>query len=439
MNLRHAPDTALSPDPPKDYDALGRALAEAQDVRRLWGLTLGYLRARRGIVGGVYMLNRREDELQRLTTSDEREELRLLSNSFGLQTDVVWEVLSSGAPFQYNLPEPEPDDDLNVAAWSHGIRHCAIFPLRRGNVAWGLALFPQSRPFTEDQMAEFDLVIRLTCAHDLAIQASARHTLADGMLNALMSASDQGVIVASESGEILYYNDRLAALSGWSRADVDRVGWLNLAYPDPTYRAQVTATLRELLRSDGYRARWLITCRGGDERPVEVSTRAVSDPLTGKRVLMGTFRDLSEPRPVGIEPPQRCRAEPPRGDERVWVADELGELVDLAGIRLRGLGYEVRTFQRADELLSAAEDASAPKPHLLILDVGLPDRAPSSLAHQLRLRGVTAPILWTSSLTPETSGMTPEVNEGFLSKPYTGKELAQGARGLLDRWPALRR
>ncbi|MBK9644439.1 MAG: PAS domain S-box protein [Deltaproteobacteria bacterium] len=303
MNLRHAPDTALSPDPPKDYDALGRALAEAQDVRRLWGLTLGYLRARRGIVGGVYMLNRREDELQRLTTSDEREELRLLSNSFGLQTDVVWEVLSSGAPFQYNLPEPEPDDDLNVAAWSHGIRHCAIFPLRRGAVAWGLALFPQSRPFTEDQMAELDLVIRLTCAHDLAIQASARHTLADGMLNALMSASDQGVIVASESGEILYYNDRLAALSGWSRADVDRVGWLNLAYPDPTYRAQVTATLRELLRSDGYRARWLITCRGGDERPVEVSTRAVSDPLTGKRVLMGTFRDLSEPRPVGIEPP----------------------------------------------------------------------------------------------------------------------------------------
>ena len=69
VNLRHAPDTALSPDPPKDYDALGRALAEAQDVRRLWGLTLGYLRARRGIVGGVYMLNRREDELQRLTTA----------------------------------------------------------------------------------------------------------------------------------------------------------------------------------------------------------------------------------------------------------------------------------------------------------------------------------------------------------------------------------
>lgn len=439
MNLRNAPDTAVPPDPPKDLDALGRALAEALDVRTLWGLTLGYLRSARGIVGGVYTLNRREDELQRLTTSDERAELRLLSNSFGLQTDVVWEVLSSGAPFQYHLPEPEPDDDLNVAAWSHGIRHCAIFPLRRGKVVWGLALFPQGRPFAEDQMSEFDQLIRLTCAHDLAIQASARHTLAEGMLNALMSASDQGVIVASESGEILYYNDRLASLSGWSRADVDRVGWLNLAYPDPTYRAQVTATLRELLRSDGYRARWLITCRGGEEVPVEVSTRALSDPLTGRRVFMGTFRDLSDPRCVGVEAPPRCRAEPPRGDERVWVADELGELVDLAGIRLRGLGYEVVTFQRADELLTAAEDAAAAQPHLLILDVGLPDRAPSSLVHQLRLRGVTAPILWTSSLTPETSGMTPEVNEGFLSKPYTGRELAQAARRLLDQWPALRR
>jgi PAS domain S-box-containing protein len=439
VNLRNAPDTVASSDPPKDPDALGRALADAPDVRSLWGLTLAYLRASRGIIGGVYILNRREDELQRLTTSDSREGLLLLSNSLGLQTDVVWEVLSSGAPFQYNLPVPEPDDDLNVAAWSHGIRHCALFPLRRGKRVWGLALFPQSRPFTEDQMRALDDVIRLTSAHDLAIQASARQTLAEGMLNALMSASDQGVIVASESGEILYYNDRLAALSGWSRADLDRVGWLNLAYPDPTYRAQVTATLRELLRSDGYRARWLITCRGGEERPVEVSTRAVSDPLTGQRVFMGIFRDLSDPRPAGIEPAPRSSTEPPRGDERVWVADELGELVDLAGIRLRGLGYEVRTFQRADELLDAAKDTASPQPHLLILDVGLPDRAPASLAHQLRLRGVTAPILWTSSLTPETSGMTPEVNEGFLSKPYTGRELAQAARALLDRWPVLRR
>lgn len=439
MNLRNSLDLVISSDPPKDHDALGRALAEAQDVRRLWELTLSYLRASRGIIGAVFMLNRREDELLRLVTTDERGELRQLSQAFTLQTDVVWEVLGSGAPFQYTLPEPDPDDELGVAAWSHGIRYCALVPLRRGKVTWGLALFPQSRPFTDDQMSELDHAVRLTSAHDLAIQASARHALVDGMLNALLSASDQGVIVASESGEILYYNDRLAALSGWSRAEVDRVGWLNLAYPDPAYRAQVTATIRELLRSDGYRARWLITCKGGEERPVEVSTRGISDPITGERVLMGTFRDLAEPRAAGVEAPMRSRAEPPRGDERVWVADELGELVDLAGIRLRGLGYEVRTFQRADELVSAADDPDAPRPHLLILDAGLPDRSPESLSHQLRIRGVNAPILWTSSLTPETSGMTPEVNEGFLSKPYTGRELAQAARGLLDRWPALRR
>ncbi|MEY3212304.1 MAG: Response regulator receiver domain, partial [Pseudomonadota bacterium] len=416
-----------------------RALAAAEDARSLWGLTLGYLCAVRETIGAVVMVNERGDELRRLVSSDERGELRQLSNTFTLQTDVVWEVLSHGAPFQYTLPEPEPDDELGVAAWAKGIRYCALFPLRRGKEVWGLALFPQTLPFTDDQMKELDEVIRLTSAHDLAIQASARHTLAEGMLNALLSASDQGVIVAAESGEILHYNERLAALSGWSRADVDRVGWLNLVYPDPTYRAQVTATIRELLRSEGYRARWLITCRGGKERPVEVSTRAISDPLTGKRVLMGIFSDLSDPRAVGIEPSPRGSAEPPRGDERVWVADGLGELVDLAGIRLRGLGYEVRTFQRADELISAAEDTTSPEPHLLILDASLPDRAPSSLAHQLRIRGVTAPILWTSSLTPETSDMTPEVNEGFLSKPYTGRELAQAARGLLDRWPALRR
>lgn len=439
MNLRNALDLVISSDPPKDHDALGRALAEAQDVRGLWQLTLSYLRASHGIVGAVFMLNRREDELLRLVTTDERGELRQLTQAFTLQTDVVWEVLGSGAPFQYTLPEPDPEDELGVAAWSHGIRYCALVPLRRGKVTWGLALFPQSHPFTDEQMSELDHTVRLTSAHDLAIQASARHALVDGMLNALMSACDQGVIVASESGEILYYNDRLAALSGWSRAEVDRTGWLNLAYPDPAYRAQVTATIRELLRSDGYRSRWLITCKGGEERPVEVSTRGISDPITGERVFMGTFRDLAEPRAAGVEGLLRSRAEPPRGDERVWVADELGELVDLAGIRLRGLGYEVRTFQRADELVSAAEDSETPRPHLLILDAGLPDRVPSSLAHQLRIRGVTAPILWTSSLTPETSGMTPEVNEGFLSKPYTGRELAQAARGLLDRWPALRR
>ncbi|MCK6521043.1 PAS domain S-box protein [Myxococcota bacterium] len=439
MNQRNALDTLNDIPPPKDHDALVRALADVADTKGLWALSLAYLRVHHGFVGAVFMLNRREDELQRLVTTDERGELRQLSNTFTLQTEMVWEVLSSGAPYHYALPDPDPDDDLGVAARQHGIRYCAILPLRRGKLSWGIAIFPQDKAFTEEQLSELDLIVRLTCAHDLGVQASARHTVAEGMLNALMAGTDQGVIVASESGEILHYNDRLAELSGWSRADVDRVGWLNLAYPDPAYRAQVTATIRELLRSDGYRARWLITCRGGEERPVEVSTRAITDPLSGERLLLGIFRDLTELRPAGIDPAPRSRAEPPRGDERVWVADALAELVDLAGIRLRGLGYEVRTFQRADALLSAAEDPATPRPHLLILDAGLPDRAPLSLSHQLRARGVNAPILWTSSLTPETSGMTPEINEGFLSKPYTGGELALAARGLLDRWPALRR
>lgn len=115
----------------------------------------------------------------------------------------------------------------------------------------------------------------------------------------------------------------------------------------------------------------------------------------------------------------------------VLVVDDDQLLVNSVGFLLRQEGYRVIAARTGAEALSAVAQH---RPHLILLDIGLPDMGGIEVCRRLR-RETDAPVIFLTARHGETDKVT-ALDAGaddYLTKPFSAAELAARARAVLRR------
>jgi DNA-binding response OmpR family regulator len=117
--------------------------------------------------------------------------------------------------------------------------------------------------------------------------------------------------------------------------------------------------------------------------------------------------------------------------EIVWFIDDDETITEFSRLGLMMQGLNVSTFSNGDEAIKALNNASDDeRPSLLVLDLqGQPGG--TELYKLLKNKGLDTPVLWTSGFSHELSTLPNISRSDFLQKPFSSRELASRAIGLL--------
>ncbi|MCB9797181.1 MAG: response regulator [Alphaproteobacteria bacterium] len=224
--------------------------------------------------------------LLRLAAVGLGEELDLASRALTAEDGVLAMELAAGQGFAIDDADPTP---LSELAQAQGIGF--VIPMTLGVRSPVGLVFTNWSATPEDAVRDRArrLVLFASIVADrLSAERDARRCQA--FLDVVLENIDEGVVIASPEGRYAVYSAGLERLSGWSREEVEREGWPNLAYPDPEYRAQVMASIRAGFVSGGYDTAWTLTRADGTRRGVRVSSRVVNVPGEAPQ-YMGMFWD----------------------------------------------------------------------------------------------------------------------------------------------------
>jgi two-component system OmpR family response regulator len=128
------------------------------------------------------------------------------------------------------------------------------------------------------------------------------------------------------------------------------------------------------------------------------------------------------------------RNEMPDSDttHRVLVVDDEPNLVEVVSMALRFQGFEVETATTGREALAAV---TAFKPHLMVLDVMLPDMEGFDVANRLGAQRTGVPIIFLTardSTEDKIRGLSGG-GDDYMTKPFSLEELVARIRTILRR------
>jgi two-component system OmpR family response regulator len=118
--------------------------------------------------------------------------------------------------------------------------------------------------------------------------------------------------------------------------------------------------------------------------------------------------------------------------ERLLVVDDEGDIADLLTTGLRFVGFDVRAANTGAEALAVAAEF---RPHLLVLDVMLPDIDGFELCRQIRRdRGPVGVVFLTARDRTEDAiaGLTVG-GDDYINKPFSLDEVVARIRAVLRR------
>jgi len=121
---------------------------------------------------------------------------------------------------------------------------------------------------------------------------------------------------------------------------------------------------------------------------------------------------------------------------RILIVDDERDFIELVQYRLAGLGCE---FIVANDGVQALSLARQFKPHLILLDILLPDLDGLSVCEILRRQPATknTPVIFMSALSSEITKRTATMQaQGFFTKPLDLPRLEQLISELLHLEPA---
>ena len=121
----------------------------------------------------------------------------------------------------------------------------------------------------------------------------------------------------------------------------------------------------------------------------------------------------------------------PRGHETVLLVEDQADVRQFAARVLRGLGYTVVEAANGTEAIERALERPI---QLLLTDMVMPGLSGSELAAQLMGHDPDLKIIYMSGYTEDRVAQDgwAEVGVAFLSKPFSGVDLAQLVRTTLD-------
>jgi two-component system OmpR family response regulator len=117
---------------------------------------------------------------------------------------------------------------------------------------------------------------------------------------------------------------------------------------------------------------------------------------------------------------------------RVLVVDDEPNIVDVISMALRYEGFDVASASTGAEALSAVRDH---RPHLMLLDVMLPDMEGFDVAKRLGADRARVPIIFLTArdaTEDRVRGLTVG-GDDYVTKPFSLEELVARVRALLRR------
>jgi two-component system OmpR family response regulator len=118
--------------------------------------------------------------------------------------------------------------------------------------------------------------------------------------------------------------------------------------------------------------------------------------------------------------------------QRILVVDDESNITDLVATALRYEGFEVDTAATGRAALAATETI---RPHLVVLDVMLPDLDGFEILSRLRNEGRKVPVLFLTArdtVEDRVRGLTTG-GDDYLTKPFSIDELVARIRAILRR------
>ncbi|HEX3804806.1 MAG TPA: response regulator transcription factor [Solirubrobacteraceae bacterium] len=122
---------------------------------------------------------------------------------------------------------------------------------------------------------------------------------------------------------------------------------------------------------------------------------------------------------------------------RVLVVDDEPSIVDVISMALRHHGFEVETTGTGKDAL---DQARRWRPHVMVLDVMLPDMDGFEVARRLSAEHAEVPILFLSArdaTADKVRGLTAG-GDDYVTKPFSLEELIARLRNILRHTGALR-
>ena len=119
-------------------------------------------------------------------------------------------------------------------------------------------------------------------------------------------------------------------------------------------------------------------------------------------------------------------------DHRILVVDDEPNIVDVVSMALRYQGFEVAGAGTGQEALDQVE---AFRPHLMVLDVMLPDMEGFDVAERLGNRRADVPIVFLTArdATPDKVRGLTSGGDDYVTKPFSLEELVARIRTILRR------
>lgn len=117
---------------------------------------------------------------------------------------------------------------------------------------------------------------------------------------------------------------------------------------------------------------------------------------------------------------------------RILVVDDEPNIVDVVSMALRYQGFEVESAGTGG---AALEQVTAFKPHLMVLDVMLPDMEGFDVAEKLRAQRTDVPIVFLTArdATPDKIRGLTTGGDDYVTKPFSLEELVARIRTILRR------
>jgi two-component system alkaline phosphatase synthesis response regulator PhoP len=118
----------------------------------------------------------------------------------------------------------------------------------------------------------------------------------------------------------------------------------------------------------------------------------------------------------------------------ILIIEDEKDLLNGLALNLRNEGYQVLKASRGDEGLQLAVDA---QPHLILLDVMLPQMSGLDVCHELRRKGVNTPIIMLTAKGEEVDRVVGlEIGaDDYVTKPFSLRELLARIRARLRSHP----
>jgi two-component system, OmpR family, response regulator len=121
-----------------------------------------------------------------------------------------------------------------------------------------------------------------------------------------------------------------------------------------------------------------------------------------------------------------------RDEGRILVVDDEPAITELVSTALRFVGFDVQTAASGREAMAAAH---AFDPHLIVLDVMLPDLDGVEVCARLRSSGNRVPVIFLTARDEHEDKMRGFTHGGddYMTKPFSLEELVARMRAVLRR------